>query len=248
VNTLDYMGATWGKASGDSWIGCCPIHPEHEPSFQVWPDEWNPGEWCWTCYHENRSGDLPRLINIKEFGDVNVTSTWREVYKRCKELGVNIPQKDFTPREQREKLGASQEQRALLTAVMHWWHKQLWSSTSYGQRGREYYKQRGISLPDLRPYAQLGYAPPTLDGRIRHEFLSLLQDVGGSDWKHLATGLGLLSKKTGNISGIALPSVLSMNKGNASTFRGVALPYLTIQGRYCIPIWAQELYRRFPLH
>jgi hypothetical protein len=194
--TLNYLEqAQWdGKPTQEGWTGCCPVHPEKHPSFQLRPDRWHPGEWIWICYHEHQVGDLPALVNIREFGGINTPSVWHEVFKRCTSLGANLPQKMSMRIEQLEKPGANEEQRQMLTAVMHWWHEQLWYS-SYRKRGQDYYRKRGISVTDLKFHHQIGYAPPTWEESVRKNFFDLLQDTGGKDWKKTATDLGLLSAK-----------------------------------------------------
>lgn len=195
--TLDYLEqANWdGKPMGDGWSGCCPVHLEQHPSFQLRPDRWHPGEWVWICYHEKQVGDLAGLVNIREFGGMNTPQVWHEVFLRCTALGATIPsnEKQFVHVEHLEKPGANEEQRAMLTAVMNWWHHQLWDSP-YQTRGQAYYKKRGIALTDLSLYRQIGYAPPTYDERIRTSFFRMLHDQG-KRWQETAIALGLLSVK-----------------------------------------------------
>lgn len=195
--TLDYLGPTWGKPSGENFIGICPLHTEQRPSFQVRPDRFHPGEWCWTCFHDKVTGDLPGLIHRREFGGVNSPSVWHEVFLRCDQLGVELPQREviYDHVEPVEAPIADAQQRIMLTAVMKWWHAWLWSDSDFGMRGRSYYKKRGISLADLRFHQQVGYAPPTWHKSVQEEFFSLLQFAGGPLWKEMAIGLGLLSLK-----------------------------------------------------
>ena len=47
------------EARGHYYVGLCPLHPESQPSFAVYPNPGGVGRW--HCFHEDRGGDAVSL-------------------------------------------------------------------------------------------------------------------------------------------------------------------------------------------
>jgi DNA primase len=97
IPLLDYLQAhDWWPAwplSRGRWMGLCPLHEDHQPSFMV-----DPFKNLFYCYGCNRGGDVIR------FADLPLTSAWPLSIVRCVPSSQRRPNR--LPRVFRSPTGA----------------------------------------------------------------------------------------------------------------------------------------------
>lgn len=188
-----------GYQGGKIIKGPCPLHHDKHPSFLIDTSD----EHCY-CYHGKGYLNLAGLINYFEFGDNDLHAA----IQRAEELNGGIiifPDKN-TYNYKEDRPAPTQEQRAVMTAAMHWWHECLWNNAPWleSARARRYFEQeRGIPINELRERVQIGYAPAWSHqnhNMIFSSFSSAMRAAVGDDWRKPATEVGLLWKKSGTLA------------------------------------------------
>jgi DNA primase len=154
------------RPAGAQFLGLCPFHDDHKPSFRVDP-RWQNYR-CWAC---NKNGDV--FTFLQEHERITFPEALELLARRA---GITL-----------EKVGDSQQNRsrALMLELMRWaadqFHRCLLEEP-VAETARHYLGQRKLSGETVRRF-QLGFAP--LEGewlvrRAREASLSheVLEQVG----------------------------------------------------------------------
>ncbi len=154
------------RPSGRRFIGQCPFHDDHRPSFTVDP-EWQNFR-CWPC---NKSGDV--ISFVQEFEHVGFRDALELLARRA---GIKLEKSADSPQARR---------RAAMLDVVRWAAQQFHDcllSSSLADAARRYLDERGIEDETVRAWG-LGYAPSSGDWLVRRAGdgkvdLDLLEAVG----------------------------------------------------------------------
>jgi DNA primase len=142
---------------GAQFLGLCPFHDDHRPSFRVDP-RWQNYR-CWAC---DKSGDVFQFLQEHE------KITFREALELlARRAGITL-----------EKTGDSQQNRsrALMLEVMQWaadqFHRCLLDEP-LAEAARRYLGERKLSGDTVRRF-QLGFAPPEWEWLVERAALAKL--------------------------------------------------------------------------
>lgn len=129
--------------SGKNYIGLCPFHNDHNPSFTVSPDKQ-----LFYCFGCKEGGDAIRfLMKIEHL-------SYREALVQLgKRVGIDIDASED------ESNGGIRELYRINDLVTKYFHYIL-METQYGKIPREYLGKRGIKKEAIETF-KLGYAIPT---------------------------------------------------------------------------------------
>jgi DNA primase len=137
---------------GRRWVGLCPFHPEHTPSFSV-----NAEENLYYCFGCQARGDVITFVREVEHLDFVAAVEW--LAGRC---GVTLR---YTERNESE----GRKKRARLVEIMgravDWYHQRLLSGGDAGP-ARRYLRERGLEGDVVRDY-RIGWAPDGWDELCR---------------------------------------------------------------------------------
>jgi DNA primase len=130
------------KKAGTNFKGICPFHSEKSPSFMV-----NPELQIFKCFGCSESGDVFTFLEKYE---------GMEFYETLKflagKVGVEIKQKDFVQKDDKEKLYETIE-------LAHRFYQYMLTKHESGKRAMEYLqKERGLSMETISAFG-IGYAP-----------------------------------------------------------------------------------------
>ncbi|TML76329.1 MAG: DNA primase, partial [Actinobacteria bacterium] len=138
------------RRSGSRWMGLCPFHDEHTPSFSVDADQG-----LYHCFGCGAAGDAIRFVEATEGLDFPGA-----VEMLADRYGVELQREDEDPqaearRRRRERL------LQLVERTATYYERYLWESTE-AARAREYLSGRGLGEEVLRAF-RIGYAPSAWD-------------------------------------------------------------------------------------
>ena len=138
------------RRSGTRWMGLCPFHDEHTPSFSVDADQK-----LYHCFGCGAAGDAIRFVEATEGLDFPGA-----VEMLADRYGVELQREDEDPqaearRRRRERL------LQLVERTATYYERYLWESTE-AARAREYLSGRGLGEEVLRAF-RIGYAPSAWD-------------------------------------------------------------------------------------
>lgn len=176
IDIIDFIGSYVKlKKAGRNFKGLCPFHQEKTPSFVVSPDRQ-----IWHCFGTcGDGGDAIKFLMKWE----NIT--YLEALKEFAEK-LNIPfegsQLQDTNLRLRERMFGANRTAANFYSYM------LFES-AYGERAREYLKQRGIRKEIAQKF-ELGYAPSSWDSLTR-----FMAHKKYSDNELIDVGLSLRSER-----------------------------------------------------
>jgi DNA primase len=154
------------RAAGRLFVGLCPFHDDHRPSFQVDPQRQSYR--CWPC---DKYGDV--ISFVQEFEHVSFHEALELLARRA---GITLEKSANSPHARR---------RALMLDVVRWaaqqFHECLLSSP-LADEARRYLDERGLEDETVRAWG-LGFAPRAGDWLVRRAGdgqvdLELLEDVG----------------------------------------------------------------------
>lgn len=164
------------KRAGANYIGLCPFHSEHTPSFTVFP-----GSRSFYCFGCGCGGDVISFLMQAENLDYVAA-----VERLAKRAGLSMPVQSDAERDsvrRRERILSMNREAALF------FHKALFSPV--GERGLAYLKQRGLSGSVIRHFG-LGFAPDSFDSLTDY-----LHQKGYTDAELQEGFLAGISKKSG---------------------------------------------------
>lgn len=131
---------------GSSYIGLCPFHGEKTPSFNVVP-----GKHLFHCFGCNATGDVFKFV--MEMEGLAFAAAVREL---AKTVGVEVPEREMTPEQQRS-MRARASLYDVLDAAAGFYESTLWTRPE-GAKGRKYLEERVMSQDTAR-HARVGWAP-----------------------------------------------------------------------------------------
>ncbi len=136
------------KRGGREYMGLCPFHDDHNPSFCVYPDRQTYR--CWVC---NEGGDCFTFVMKSE--SLGFRDALESLARRA-----NLE----VPKTLRREAGGTAERATLMNAVQ-WlegvFHKELMTS-SKAAAGRDYLKGRGFERRTIEAY-KVGFHPEEWD-------------------------------------------------------------------------------------
>lgn len=130
------------KKRGRTYLGLCPFHDDHHPSFSV--DPTRQVFRCWAC---GKAGDVIAFVQERE------RLTFREALELLARR-ANIPLR-------KGRAAKGQSERLRLFDLMKWAEEQYHHfllTAAEAEAARDYLAQRGLSLETIRRYG-LGFAP-----------------------------------------------------------------------------------------
>jgi DNA primase len=154
------------QSRGRHFVGLCPFHDDHRPSFTVDP-EWQNFR-CWPC---GKYGDV--ITFVQEFEHVGFREALELLARRA---GITLEKSANSPQSQR---------RARMLDVVNWaaqqYHDCLMTSP-LADEARRYLDERGLEDETVRAWG-LGFAPRAGDWLVRRAGdgqvdLELLEAVG----------------------------------------------------------------------
>lgn len=152
MNIVDFIGQyVQLRKSGRSFMGLCPFHSEKTPSFSVLEEKQ-----IFHCFGCGEGGNLFSFVM-----KVEGLSFPEAVYFLADRAGLIIPQENMevdAETEQQKTKRTMYEAYELLTKLYH----HLLFQTDYGEKAREYLKERGINQ-EVAEQFQVGYAPDSWD-------------------------------------------------------------------------------------
>src|ERR1700730_6913200 len=126
------------------FIGLCPFHQEHPPSFTV-----HPQTQTWYCFGCQRHGDVFTFVEL-----IEKTDKRGSLQMLAERAGVEL--KKLSP-EQKERSDSRKRLLAMLKLAAQYYEYVLWS-TPAGEPGRRLLTDREVAEETARRF-QLGYAP-----------------------------------------------------------------------------------------
>lgn len=133
------------RPTSRGYMGLCPFHDEHTPSFHVYTDTQS-----YHCFSCQASGDIFTYVMAKE------NMTFPEAMRYLADMaGIKLP----------EYSGHTQPKRDILTMAYDYYHGYLKSSA--GSPARDYMTSRGLDAHDIETFS-LGYAPQSWDALTRY--------------------------------------------------------------------------------
>src|SRR2546421_1967987 len=151
LDRVRLVGARSGlRRSGSRWMGLCPFHDEHTPSFSVDGDQG-----LYHCFGCGAAGDAIRFVEATEALDFPGA-----VELLADRYGVELRREDEDPqaearRRRRERL------LQLVERTAAYYERYLWESTE-AARARDYLVGRGLGEEVLRVF-RIGFAPSAWD-------------------------------------------------------------------------------------
>ena len=147
TNLVELVGQTVALSparGGADFVGLCPFHEDHNPSFHVYPDRQSYR--CWVC---DEGGDCFSFLQA-----IDGLSFPASVERLATLAGLEIP-KEFT------RSRAKSSNREQLYAALKWAEEQFhWClmNSREAEEAREYFAGRGYTDETLTNF-QLGYHP-----------------------------------------------------------------------------------------
>jgi DNA primase len=130
------------KKAGTNYKGICPFHSEKSPSFMV-----NPELQIFKCFGCSESGDV--FTFLEKYEGMEFYETLKFLAEK---VGVEIKQKDFVQKDDREKLYETIE-------LAHRFYQYMLNKHESGKRAMAYLqKERGLSMETISAFG-MGYAP-----------------------------------------------------------------------------------------
>ncbi len=143
------------KRSGANHLGLCPFHGEKTPSFNV-----NSTRQIFHCFGCGVGGNVfAFLMRIEGL-------SFPEAVRRLGErVGVEIPEEEMSPAEQRRR--EEEERLTRINEVASAFYQQILLEAPEGAPARSYLRQRGYDGEAARRF-RLGYAPDSWDALAKH--------------------------------------------------------------------------------
>jgi DNA primase len=130
------------RAAGATFLGLCPFHDDHRPSFRVDPRRQRYR--CWACGKHGDVVDFIREHERVEFGEA--------LELLARRAGISLKKKASSPQDRR---------RALMLDLMRWATEQMHQcllESPLAETGRLYLGERRLTGETLRRFG-VGYAP-----------------------------------------------------------------------------------------
>ncbi|MGN0298723.1 MAG: DNA primase [Lachnospiraceae bacterium] len=134
------------QKKGRDYFGLCPFHNEKSPSFSVSADKQ-----MYYCFGCGVGGNVVKFL--MDYENYSFTEALQALADRA---GVTLPQKDNS-REAREQADLKSQLLAIQKDAATYFYYQLRRES--GQRGYQYFKERGLSDATMQSFG-LGFSNP----------------------------------------------------------------------------------------
>ncbi len=150
------------KKSGREYVGLCPFHDDHNPSFSV-----NPSVNLWHCFACDIGGDVIKFVELYDKVSFNEAI---EILggKACPPAGGRADKADP------DVHGGASGRPALLKQVFDFYCRTF----SEDRRGIEYLQRRKLIDPQLFKTIRLGFANGSLIKTISSDVKAQLKETG----------------------------------------------------------------------
>lgn len=166
------------KRSGSQYMGLCPFHSEHTPSFSV-----SRTKQVYHCFGCGESGNV--ITFLKKYNNMTYQEAMEYLASRA---GIVLPKEEASP-EQKER----NKKRDILFSINKdtatYYYRLLRSPK--GQKGMSYLKDRALSDKTMNQFG-LGYADGGNSDLVRY-----LQEKGYSSKDILDSGVAVFREKDG---------------------------------------------------
>lgn len=174
VNIVDLIGRYVAlQPKGKEFVGLCPFHDDHKPSFTV-----SPVKQIFKCFSCGAGGDAIKFLMRRE------QMTFPEAVEHLADaVGIKLPQR-------RGGSPANGSERKSLVQLALWAaksYREAFEQPEQGRKARDYVEQRQITEETARKFG-IGWAPDQWD------FLTQSATAGGEDIDGLVK-IGLLVER-----------------------------------------------------
>lgn len=140
------------KKAGKEYLGLCPFHEDHTPSFSI-----NPQKRLWKCFGCNKGGDV--ITFVQELDKIS----FNEAVGKLK--GGVVPESERD----------SAASRLLLLKRVFDFYARTWESDA---KGYEYLKSRGIKSPALFKRFRFGFCSGSMMKTLSSQLKKELAEIG----------------------------------------------------------------------
>lgn len=200
------------KKRGASYVGLCPFHNDHSPSFYV-----SPSRGTWHCFVCDEGGDAVSFLMKK----LNIS--YPEALKHlASRYSISIPEK-YRPKDEWKKLKDIEAMLAVNDATMQYYESCL--TDSEDTTGMDYFHQRGFTDDTLHKF-HVGYAP------VRSNVIGAIKDKG-LEMKYLMPSNSVMTFKSGKTLHVTngTGTIFQTNGRFADKFIGrVIFPWFNVKG------------------
>lgn len=141
------------KKRSKNYVGLCPFHTEKTPSFNVSPDRQ-----MYHCFGCGVGGNA--FTFVMEYEKVSFVEAVRTLAEKA---GISLPSSSGDPGPD---AGEQEQLYEACRCAAQFFHSSL-TPTGEGKLGLEYLHHRGFTDETIKSF-QLGYAPNTWDGFLKH--------------------------------------------------------------------------------
>ncbi len=136
------------RKQGKNFVGLCPFHNDHKPSFQV-----SPSKQIYKCFACGAGGDVIRFVS-----QIEGLSFAEAVRYLAQRYHLSLPQsKGSLPQDYERQLSRQEKLLEILALAADFYQHALRSQL--GSLAREYLRSRRLSEETLQKF-QIGFAPP----------------------------------------------------------------------------------------
>ncbi len=185
------------QKSGRYW-GRCPFHNEKTASFSVSADKG-----LFYCFGCGAGGNIFKFLSLIE----NI-SYFEAVKLQARRLGIDLPEKKYSPEEERRR----REEKILyrINELAQDFYYEYLTKTARGEIGRKYLAGRGITAETIENF-KLGYAP--------------------DEWENLLTKFTRQDFSPQQLEAVGLVAKRKNSSGYYDRFRGrVMIPIIDVFG------------------
>ena len=200
------------KKCGASYVGLCPFHDDHSPSFYV-----TPARNSWHCFVCDEGGDAISFIMKKE--GISYPETLKLLAKK---YSIEIPER-YLPREEWIRQKQTEAMLAVNKATMEYYEACL--AAPDDATGMEYFRQRGFTDETLAKF-HVGYAPNNSDiiGAVKEKNLDMKYLMPSDSDVHFKSG------RTIHVEN-GVGTITQINGRFTDCFAGrVIFPWLNVKG------------------
>jgi DNA primase len=158
TNLVELIGETVSLSparGGADFVGLCPFHQDHNPSFHVYPDRqsWR----CWVC---NEGGDCFSYVE-----KVDGVSFFEALKTLAERANLDLPHSGRNPEQARREKSERERMYSALQWAEERMHECLLHSKDAAE-ARDYLADRGFESETIARF-RLGYHPDSWDWLLR---------------------------------------------------------------------------------
>lgn len=198
------------KKRGASYVGLCPFHDDHSPSFYV-----SPSRGTWRCFVCDEGGDAISFVMKKE-----MVSFIEALKILARKYSIEIPER-YLPKEEWIRQKQTKAMLAVNEVTMQYYEASL-----AGSVGVEYFRRRGFTDETMQKF-HVGFAPERSDviGAVKEK---------GLEMKYLLPSETDVTFKSGNTIHVenGVGTVKQVDGRFVDAFAGrVMFPWFNVNGK-----------------